>query len=735
VIGGEENWDTPANRENAIAPTGDKLPALDDDPDWLALARTAYDSSSTFVNANLRDQWERNYKNFQSVHPSGSKYWSDAFKHRARIFRPKTRSAVRKNEAAVAQAFFSTTEAVNISAENDDDEKQQASAAFYNELLNYRLKKTIPWFLLCLGANQDAQITGVCISKQYWEFREEKTGSEMVADSGENGDEPIIDETGAVNMIEKDIMKPIVDRPWVSLIPPENIRIDPSAEWTDPIGTSPYLIQMIPMYVGDVRAKMEEKDSKTGRPKWRKYDDAVILQAQRKTYDNVREARENNRLDSAEMESPIRKHDIVWVHENFIRWNDKDYQFYTLGTRAMLTEPKPAEEVYPHAPRPYVMGYATLEAHKTYPTSKVELTEQLQHEVNEITNQRLDNVKLALNGRYFVRQGKNVDLDALRRSVPGGAVLMENPETDVVWNKPADVTASSYQEQDRLNIEFDDLAGNFSPASVATNRKLNETVGGMNLLSSSASGMTEYDMRIFSETWVEPVLRQLVKLEQMYETDPAIMSLAASKAQLVQKFGIDKMTDDLLEQELTINVNVGIGATNPRDQLNNFLFGVNALGQIFENPMSQELDKEELISEVMGKCGYRDGMRFMKKGSDPQSMQLQQQLQQAQQQLQQLQQQIDSKQAENQSRVQVAQITAQGKMAETQAVNENEVRVTAMEGQVRLVAEQMKAQVQQQNIMLQAIADLSIELKKAATLSSEKEKDRAAQRQASSNSQ
>ena len=38
-----------------------------------------------------------------------------------------------------------------------------------------------------------------------------------------------------------------------------------------------------------------------------------------------------------------------------------------------------------------------------------------------------------------------------------------------------------YQEQDRLNVDYDELTGSFSQGSVMTNRKLGETVGGMGI--------------------------------------------------------------------------------------------------------------------------------------------------------------------------------------------------------------------------------------------------------------
>ena len=106
---------------------------------------------------------------------------------------------------------------------------------------------------------------------------------------------------------------------------------------------------------------------------------------------------------------------------------------------------------------------------------------------NDIANQRADNVQLVLNKRYHIRRSSNIDINALKRSVPGGSVMMDDPMTDVQIVNTPDVTASSYEEQDRLNVDFDDIAGNFSQSTVQSNRMMNETVGGMEMLSSNAN--------------------------------------------------------------------------------------------------------------------------------------------------------------------------------------------------------------------------------------------------------
>ena len=141
-----------------------------DDKHALQLARDAYRGSTDYFNANIRPQLERDIRLFQSRHNPDSKYLSDAYRSRARFYRPKTRAMVRSNDASAAEAFFSTTDVVSISPERETDDVQQVSAEIMQEILQYRLTKTIPWFQLVIGAYQDSLVQGTVISHQSWEY-------------------------------------------------------------------------------------------------------------------------------------------------------------------------------------------------------------------------------------------------------------------------------------------------------------------------------------------------------------------------------------------------------------------------------------------------------------------------------------------------------------------------------------------------------------------------------------
>src|SRR5687767_11058048 len=179
--------------------------------------------------------------------------------------------------------------------------------------------------------------------------------------------------------------------------------------------------------------------------------------------------------------------------------------------------------------RPYEMGYAILETHKVMKSSLATLVKPLQQEMNEIANQRIDNVQFVLNKRWLVARGRQVDVQSLVRNVPGGVTLTTDPKTDVQESNWADVTSSSYVEHDRFNSELDDLAGNFSPGTRVANKAMNDTLGGSKLAQAGAGLMSDYLLRTIIETWWEPTLRQLVLLEQHYETDEVILGVCANK--------------------------------------------------------------------------------------------------------------------------------------------------------------------------------------------------------------
>lgn len=566
--------------------------------DPLVLAREAFTGSTSYFDSSIRRHVEAAMRQFQGIHPVGSKYHTDTYKTRSRLFRPKTRGAIRKNEASAAQAFFATRDAVAVLAEDDGDPIQHAAATFMKSLMEFRLRHSLQWFKVCMGAYQDAQVTGTVVSYEYWRYDAKRR----------------------------------IDQPCVELIPLENFRFDPAANWMDPVNTSPYNIRMIPMYVKDVRARIS---GVTGKPKWHPVTDAQLLAARTPSGDTTRMVREQGRQDSKDQSTAITAFTIVWVHENIIDIDGEDWCYYTLGTTALLSDPKRLEEVYWHGKRPFTMGHIALETHKTYPGGVPELTKDTQAEINHVANLRLDNWAYALNKRYFAKRGAQVDVRSLTRNIPGSVTLVNDTEKDIKVLDTNDVTSRAFEEQDRLNTDFDDIAGTFSSSSVQSNRQLNETVGGLNLLSTTANEIGNYQLRTFVETWVQPCLEKVMLLEANYEDDQRILGIAKRQA---EKKGvtIEQITDEFMKSPMLLAIDVGNSATNPQERINNFLMAMRDLKEILADGVLERygLDVQDVIEEIFGHLGYRDGARFFDKTDDPTVSGLRAQLEELQQQLQ-----------------------------------------------------------------------------------------------------
>jgi hypothetical protein len=366
-----------------------------------------------------------------------------------------------------------------------------------------------------------------------------------------------------------------------------------------------------------VKAKM--KKGPNGEPgEWRHYDDNALLSAKNTDSNSTQLQRERGRANSMQSQAQsVRDFDVTWIHLNTIRHEGQDYVFFTLGPDKLLSEPTPIGEIYGTDRRPYAVGFTNLEAHRTYPASKLELLRDLQTIANDAQNMRFDAMKLALNPRVQVKAGAGVTEADIRTFRPGKPIMLNNPGQDMIWDRPPDPTQAAYAEQDRINVDFDELAGSFGQSSVLANRQLNETVGGMEMLSGAAGTITEYELKLFATTWAQPVIEQLIDLEERLEEDGVVLALAGQKAGTIQHYGTDEWTNWLLSQRMTVKVNVGTGATNPMLKFQHLETAAGVLAKIWGPALPMGLDFDEICTEIFGLAGFSGGKRFFKPGFDP----------------------------------------------------------------------------------------------------------------------
>ena len=576
------------------------------------------------------------YRAWQGQHSEGSKYLGPAFKGRSRLFVPKTRSAVRKNLASAAGALFSTEDVTSIQATYEDDLQQRATAATIKADLEYRLTRSstisgMPWFQIAMGACLDSQLTGICVTKQFWEYEEVDTGQDRVTSvpwMNPMTGEPYMNDLGQAVMKEQvePIMRVTKDRPMCELHPVENVQLDPAAPWYNPVQLGRWFNVRYPIGLSDARAMLRSAGKRGDRMWKQNVSDATLRKGrqedERSGARRTREGGGDRYEDSARAGGAL---DIVWLQENFVRIGGRDWHFWSVGRHAIISEIREVIEAYPElgGERPYVMGVAQLDTHRVFPQSPVETWQPLQNELNDITNLRLDTLKRSIAPLVMAKRGTQVDLQALQRRGQPETVLMVNSMDDINIVPTPPPNGQAFQETSITNSNFDELAGVFSTSSVQQSRQLNETVGGMNLMSRAAGSVSEFDLRIWIETWVEPVLRHLVHLVRYHESDERIVAVAGQQARVWSKYQYLPSIEDYEQCELTVRVNAGIGAVDPMQKLQKMQFAFQMLMPLLPEAKAKgiSINVEQIIEEVMGGAGFRDGRRFFEFGEPQQENQ------------------------------------------------------------------------------------------------------------------
>ena len=409
----------------------------------------------------------------------------------------------------------------------------------------------------------------------------------------------------------------IVDRPDIELLAPENVIFDPNCDWTDPAQNSQYVRIARPMSADEAwlfctKAQGPGKKIPFFNIPLETFKTRAAPQTGPSDSIATRVARQDGK-DPIMMTSGA--FGRVWLYEWFMKIAGTDYTFWSIATDVMISRPVPVADAYPEqgGARPITIGYGSIEAFRPYPTSPVESWAPIQAELNDSVNLRLDHLKQIVAPPAVVKRGADVDLKAVQKRGADRIIMVTNAD-DVTWPQIPDIPASAAQQDAQLNSDFDSLAGVMNMGSVQTNRQLNETVGGMNLLSGDANSMAEFDLSVWSETWVEPTIAQILKCIEYYESDETILATAGEKAGLFERFGISDITDTMLMAESSISLKVGVGSANlPMQKLQKFQAAAATVMQILQPAIAAGVCKApvpnvpEIVNTVFGAAGFHDG--------------------------------------------------------------------------------------------------------------------------------
>jgi hypothetical protein len=211
----------------------------------------------------------------------------------------------------------------------------------------------------------------------------------------------------------------------------------------------------------------------------------------------------------------------------------------------------------------------------------------------------------------------------------------------------------------------------------------------------------------------------VLHLEQRHESDENILALAAEEAQLVKELGPNvspEILDRLLAEDVLVSVNVGIGATDPAQRLGQLRAAVEMTGMVFGPEIRAKVNSEDMIAEIWGRAGFKDGKRFFKldenggmQAPDPEKQQMMEAIQQMQALLQEAQKKLQDKSAELETKREIAAEETQSKeqiaagqqrvdfnvaVAKIRAEKEAEIEIARIRAEAEVEAAYANAQAQ-----------------------------------------
>jgi hypothetical protein len=168
----------------------------------------------------------------------------------------------------------------------------------------------------------------------------------------------------------------------------------------------------------------------------------------------------------------------------------------------------------PEGFRPFIVGKNYLDIGEFYSMGEIDNVKDIQHELNELENQSLDNIKLIMNRMWKVSTSAGVDLSTLV-SMPGGVVI-GNDINQIEQMDHNDLPPSGAQMQERLNNALQMASGVSDYTRGVNSPGMTDTVGGISALVEESNMRFSLKIKILQMTSVRQFAEKLFQLDQLF---------------------------------------------------------------------------------------------------------------------------------------------------------------------------------------------------------------------------
>jgi hypothetical protein len=243
--------------------------------------------------------------------------------------------------------------------------------------------------------------------------------------------------------------------------------------------------------------------------------------------------------------------------------------------------------------------------HKFFGQSLADRTMDLQIIKSTLTRQILDNMYLTNNARVVAVDGQ-VNLDDLLTVTPGGVVRVKNPAA--VQQLPVQAVAGqSFPMLEYMdNIQAKRTGINDASQGLDPNILQNTTAAAIAAMQNAAGSKMELIARIFAETGIKDLFRNILHLLCKYQDKSRVIRLRGKYV------AVDPREWDT---EYDITVNVGLGTGNRQEQMAMLGMVLQKQEQIIQqygpaNPLVSVGQYRATLGRFIEAAGFKDSSRF-----------------------------------------------------------------------------------------------------------------------------
>ena len=572
------------------------------------------ESATGNFNTELSEQREQSMKYYLGE-PFGNE-----IEGRSEIVTTDVRDTIEYIMPSLMRIFTTHNNVAEFEPEGPEDVQMAQQATDY---VNYVFNRQNNGFKVLYDVFKDALISKTGIVKHYWEEKTE-VSTENYTNLTEIEYQSILanDEMEVIEHTETVVQKAVTDD-FGNLISPKVVEHDVKVKKTKDNGQvrvvsvppEEFLVSRRSTSIEDASFVCHRVKKTVSDLILEGYDPAVVEDLPTYTtnnaeYDEERIARfsfDDDSVPADEGEGPSRK---VWLEECYIHIDYDDdgiaeLRKITKGGNIILDNEEidsvPFSTICP-LPIP----------HKFHGMSIADTVQDIQLIKSTIMRNLLDNMYLTNNARYAVLAGQ-VELDDLLSSKPGGIVRMRAPGAVTALPTPQ-IQPYAFQMVQYLDGIREERSG-VSKMS----QGLNPDVLTSHVTSSAISAATESAMqrveliaRIFAETGIKDLFRNIYSLIQRYENRQKMAYLNGKFVPI----DVSKWKEKL---NCTVNVGVGSGSQNSKMQTMSGIMTI--LQTVVQNGgMGSLVTPQNLynaISEFITQSGYKNSDMFI---SNPQMM-------------------------------------------------------------------------------------------------------------------